>query len=110
MCSDLIAKPFSNNDINLTLMCAGARANTKCDDGEMGAGFPIHYLEQITKGVLITLNLVERNGEKERILAGLDDPLELGFAIETGKGYGANAMKYRRYCDEMEAEEGTYER
>ena len=101
MCSDLVAKPFSNNDINLSLLCAGARRNTQCTEGEMGAGFPIQYMSPLTEGVLITLNLVECNEEKKRILEALEEPMELGMAIEMNMSYIQKGMRYRQYCLEM---------
>ena len=110
MCSDLVAKPFSNNDINLSLMCVGAHGNTRCSDGEMGIGFPIQYMHPLTDGVLLTLNLVEYNEEKKRILEGLDDPMGLGMPIEMNVSYGQNAARYREYCNEMEMKEGEYQR
>ena len=110
MCSDLVAKPFSNNDINLSLMCAGARRNTQCSEGEMGTGFPIQYMRPITEGVLVTLNLVEFNDEKKRILESLKDPMELGMAIEMNMNYDQKGMRYRQYCQEMETNEGEYRR
>lgn len=110
MCSDLVAKPFVNNDINLSLMCAGARRNTQCTDGEMGTGFPIQYMRPLTEGVLITLNLVERNEEKKRILESLEDPMALGITIEMNTNYIQKGMRYRQYCQEMELNEGEYQR
>jgi uncharacterized protein (DUF169 family) len=102
ICSDLVAKPFSNNDINLTLMCAGARRYTKCGDGEMGAGIPVQMFRALTEGVLATMNLVENNDEKQRILDGLNNPMALGIPVEMNQSYVANAERYRKYCADQD--------
>jgi uncharacterized protein (DUF169 family) len=103
MCSDLVSKPFNNNDINLTLMCKGARENTKCGDGDMGAGFPAQMFHAIAEGVLATMNLVETNAEKQRILDGLETPMALGIGVEMNQSYGVNIDRYNRRCAKMEA-------
>ncbi|GMO25325.1 MAG: hypothetical protein Ta2F_00540 [Termitinemataceae bacterium] len=103
ICSDLVSKPFSYNDINLTLMCKGARAHTKCADGDMGVGIPVQMFGALCNGVLATLNLVETNEEKQRILDGLENTEALGINIEMDKSYGLNAERYRKYCAVQEA-------
>lgn len=56
MCSDLVAKPFMKNDINLSLMCCGARTSTKSNHGELGVGMPLHIFKEVAIGVLKTIN------------------------------------------------------
>jgi uncharacterized protein (DUF169 family) len=110
ICSDLVAKPFSNNDINISLMCSGARANTRCEEGEMGAGMPIQMFKRVVDGVMATMNLVEKNDMKEKILARLKTPDELGTPVILNHSYAANLAKYRQYCAEMVESEGEYTR
>lgn len=52
MCSDMTAKPFMRNDINLSLMCCGARTSTVSDMGELGVGMPSHMFRYVADGIL----------------------------------------------------------
>ena len=52
MCSDLVAKPFVRNDINVSLMCCGARTSTVSDEGELGIGMPVNMFEGVSEGIL----------------------------------------------------------
>lgn len=52
MCSDMVSKPFMRNDINLSLMCCGARTSTVSDPGELGVGMPSHMFRYIADGIL----------------------------------------------------------
>jgi uncharacterized protein (DUF169 family) len=66
-CSELTAVPYEKNAINLSLFCSGTRAVGGWDEGEMGVGFPFHFLDNIIEGVIGTLNAVEPNSKKEVI-------------------------------------------
>ena len=50
--SDLVAKPFVRNDINVSLMCCGARTSTVSDEGELGIGMPVNMFEGVSEGIL----------------------------------------------------------
>ena len=52
MCSDLTAKPFMRNDINLSVMCCGARTSTVSHPGELGVGMPSHMFREVADGVI----------------------------------------------------------
>ncbi|GAA6490676.1 hypothetical protein K280104A7_02400 [Candidatus Bariatricus faecipullorum] len=54
MCSDMTAKPFMRNDINLSVMCCGARTSTVSGHGELGVGMPSHMFRYVADGVLST--------------------------------------------------------
>lgn len=56
MCSDMVSKPFMNNDINLSLMCCGARTSTISEEGELGVGMPSHIFKQVADGILKIYN------------------------------------------------------
>lgn len=105
MCSDMCAKPFMNNDLNITFMCCGARINTKCDDGEMAIGMPIQKFKPVAEGVLSTLNVTEPVQFKRELLERLDTPDELGFDIDMTALYAKNAAAYQEECMRMEQEE-----
>ncbi len=52
MCSDMTSKPFMKNDINLSLMCCGARTSTRSNFGELGIGMPSHMFKHIAESIL----------------------------------------------------------
>lgn len=52
MCSDMTSKPFMRNDLNLSLMCCGARTSTVSELGELGVGMPAHMFRYIAEGVM----------------------------------------------------------
>ena len=105
MCSDMIAKPFMNNDINITLMCCGARINTKCSDGEMGVSMPIQIFMQVARGIIATLNVTEPPQFKKELLTRLNTPDELGYELDPGLHYGKLAAAYQAECVRMESQE-----
>ena len=96
ICADLVARPYQLNDLNISMLCLGARTNTKAEDGEVGAGMPIHLFRDVAQGVLKTVNSAMSDKEKKALLERLETPDQLGFEIELGKMYGSYAkdMKY----------------
>jgi hypothetical protein len=87
VCSDLIAKPFTHHDINISFMCKGARMHTRCDDGEMAAAIPAGLFGALAEGILRTLNPVLDTKQKEDVLSRLETPDELGFPIDPSWTY-----------------------
>ena len=102
ICSELCAKPFVKNDLCISFMCFGARASTQCLDGELGVGMPIQMFAPLADGVVQTLNLVETNKEKNRILERLNFPEELGIEIIMNTNYGKLAGEYITKAREIE--------
>lgn len=100
ICSELVSKPFMNNDLNISLLSNCCRKLTDFSAGCMGASFPIHLAENIFKGILETVNLTENNIPKKKILERLDSPDELGFEIVMNYDYAIQASKYEEYCEE----------
>ena len=100
ICSELVSKPFMNNDLNVSLLSNCCRKLTDFSAGCMGASFPIHLAENIFKGILETVNLTENNIPKKKILERLDSPDELGFEIVMNYDYAIQASKYEEYCEE----------
>lgn len=100
ICSDLVSRPYVKNDLNISLLCVGARLNTKAKDGELGAGMPIHLFDDIVNGILKTINPAMENRRKEelqkRLLAREKNDVELEF----GKMYASYA-KDGKYPEEL---------
>lgn len=80
ICSECTAFPFENNDINVSVLCAGTRYNAKWNDDEMAVGFPFNKFLQIVYGLYATLDKVEPNKKKSEIEtrcreSGMEAPL-----------------------------------
>ena len=100
ICADLVSRPYMMNDLNISVLCAGARINTKADDGELGAGMPMHLFWDIAEGVLVTVNPAMENQRKEALENRLENKDELGFEIEYGKMYASYA-KDGKYPEQL---------
>lgn len=105
VCSELISKPFMNNDLNISLLSRCSRKEGNFNNEEMGISMPIHKMASVLDGILETVNLTENNKPKREILERLDDPEELGFSIRMNYDYGVPSGEYKKYCDECEKDE-----
>ncbi len=68
VCSELTARPYENNDINISLLCSNTRFSCKWEDGEMGVGMPYMIFLNVLEGVLNTINPTEPDYKKEDIM------------------------------------------
>lgn len=104
ICSDLVARPYMKNDLNISVMCLGARMHTKAEDGEIGIGMPIRMLWTVINGVIKTINPAMEDRRKEELIERMmENEEELGVTIELGKMYGS-------YDKEMEYSEELYKK
>lgn len=94
MCSDMVAKPFSNNDINISLMCVGTRKSGRFNKGELSVAFPISMFDNIVEGIVMTVNPVLYASDKNRILDSLENPNDLDIEINTKYNYGMGLREY----------------
>ncbi len=94
MCADLISKPHSNNDINISLMCKGARTYGRFDRGEIGVSIPIAMFDNLVDGIIKTVNPVSSTKEKLRMLGEMNKEDELGIAIDLNYNYGIGLKEY----------------
>ncbi|MBQ3103727.1 MAG: DUF169 domain-containing protein [Oscillospiraceae bacterium] len=102
VCSDLCARPFETNDINVSFLCEGTRRACGWTRNDIGVGLPVNLFDPLTEGVLATLNLIETAAAKEEILARLDSPDALGVDIDPGAYYGVSCGKwYQKRADDQ---------
>lgn len=94
VCSDLISKPFNTNDINVSLMCKGARAYGGFDRGEIGISMPIHMFDAVVDGILKTITPIATAKAKQRILNTIESYDELGVEIDLSYSYGKGLIEY----------------
>lgn len=90
MCADLISKPFSNHDINISLMCRGARAYGRFEKGELGVSVPIALFDNLVDGIVKTFTPVANRKEKQRVIDAIapDDVLHQSIDLEYNYGMG----------------------
>ena len=96
VCADLTAGPFEKNDMNFSVLCAGTRKMCAWEDDEMGVGLPIQQFEPLTEGIIQTMNYIEYPTQKDQISERLDDPMELGVAVNKNVHYGKLGKPYVR--------------
>lgn len=92
-CADLVSKPYDNNDINVSLMCRGMRANGRFEKGEMAAAFPINMFDTVVEGIVATVNPVSNQKEKKRILNELGSQ-DLGTELDMNYSYVMGLKEY----------------
>ncbi len=99
MCSDMISKVVENNDLNISLMCRGARTYTQCEDGEMGVAKPFFMFENVAAGIIKTITPVEHDPIKKVILNRLDPENEVCKEIVLGQNY---SIGLKEFADRVE--------
>ena len=67
VCSELTAKPYTDQDLNASLLCSNSRFSCRWKEGELGVGIPASMFARVADGVLQTLNATEPDREKEKI-------------------------------------------
>lgn len=100
LCSDLVSRPFNTNNINISLMCCGARNFTHAKDGEMGIAVPVHMYEKVSDGVVQTINYMEHAPYKHKLEEAYDCQKELGITLNYDVHYGKEVDNYLKYCAE----------
>ena len=81
-CADLISRPYSTNDINISFFCRGARDYGGFTSGEIGISIPKSKYLKVTDGIFRTVdpvcNIKEKLEIEERLrLAGYDHEFDL---------------------------------
>jgi len=67
ICSESTACPYISNDINVSMMCIGTRHRAGWKDNELSVAFPFNRLDNITEGVMKTVNIMDSNEKKQII-------------------------------------------
>lgn len=71
ICVECTSNPYVRNNINISMMCSGTRFYAQWGRDEVGIGVPVNKFHQLVRGVRKTVNSVENDKEKERIIQGL---------------------------------------
>lgn len=96
VCADLTAGPFEKNDMNFSVLCAGTRKMCAWGDDEIGVGLPIQQFSPLTDGIIQTMNYIDYPNHKNQISERLEDPMELGVAVDKNLHYGKLGKPYVR--------------
>ena len=94
LCSETTAYPFKNKNINISMMCAGTRQNCKWGRDEISIGFPFDRFAAIVNGVNMTINPLERDGDKKRIEENMKRTGKNVVVIEYGKNYDTDCYLF----------------
>lgn len=109
VCADLTAGPFEDNEMNFSILCAGTRKMCAWGDDELGVGLPIQKFIPLTEGVIQTMNYIDYPNHKDEISKRLDDPTELGVAVDKKLHYGKLDAPYVRPSEYKKLLDGEVE-
>lgn len=109
VCADLTAGPFEDNEMNFSILCAGTRKMCAWGDDELGVGLPIQQFAPLTEGVIQTMNYIDYPNHKDEISKRLDDPMELGVAVDKKLHYGKLGAPYVRPSEYKKLLDGEVE-
>lgn len=73
ICQECTSYPYERNMPNVSMLCSGTRCVAQWSKDELGIGIPYHYMEQILSGLRQTVNPMESNEDKKRIVQRLED-------------------------------------
>ena len=94
LCSETTSYPFKNQDINISMLCAGTRQNCKWKRDEISIGIPYNRFAAIVNGVNMTINPLERDGDKKRIEENMNRTDKKIIDIEYGKNYDTDCYLF----------------
>lgn len=103
VCSDLVARPYYMNDINISMLCMGTRIFTEAEDGELGIGMPAHLFVDVIEGIRHTINAATEERRKKELHERLKME-NMEFPIKHGEIYVSKIgkMKYPEEAYEKE--------
>ncbi|MFX0547858.1 DUF169 domain-containing protein [Hathewaya histolytica] len=93
VCSELTARPYENNDMNLSMLCSNTRFSCQWDDSEMGIGMPFNMFDSIYDGLIHTINPMELDKKKEKIVEKMNS-INNKLDIQIGKNYFNSSVGY----------------
>lgn len=93
MCAESTAHPYKTNDVNISLLCAGARRSGLNSD-ELALGATLNRFVEIVDGLCQTITPVENNERKRHIKERFSSTDEKDIDIILNTNYGHAMMKY----------------
>ncbi|KUO70476.1 MAG: hypothetical protein APF77_05590 [Clostridia bacterium BRH_c25] len=94
ICQECTSFPYENDQLNISLMCSGARLLARWAKDEMAIGMPYHLFPQIIDGIKNTVNPLERNPGKKIIAQKMDKAgVSSELSIHFNHNYDDNVYK-----------------
>lgn len=91
VCSELMARSYKNQDINVSFLCSGTRFASEWRDCEVGIAFPGKMLDAILDGLRNTLNTFEPDDKKQYIdLRAKENDVEVD--LDFGNNYHESSI------------------
>lgn len=88
ICQELTSYIHEENTLNISSLCSGTRAVSQWEDSELGIGIPFNKLQEISFGILNTINVMDNNYHKKIIEDKLkESDLLKDFNIKLNSNY-----------------------
>lgn len=94
MCSELTTYPLTSGEINISMMCSGARMNAGWKKEELGIGIPFSKMDDLLNGIYQTVNQLERDPEKHWIEDNMNQSGENLIDIVYGHNYDTGEYEF----------------
>lgn len=91
VCSELMARSYKNQDINVSFLCSGTRFAAEWKDDEVGIAFPGNMFDKILEGIKRTVNTFEPDDKKQEIkLRSKDSGVDV--TVNYGDNYHGSSL------------------
>ena len=87
VCYEATAVPMKNKDMNIDMLCAGTRHRSQWKDEELIIGISWDIAKKVLSGVIKTINTIEPDDKKEKIIEKNGSNLVNGEEITMGSAY-----------------------
>lgn len=91
VCTELVARAYKNQDMNISFLCSGTRFAGEWRDDELGVAFPYYVFENVLDGVRKTMNTFESDDKKE-IIAQKATNNKMKIEIKMGENYHGSSI------------------
>lgn len=95
ICTELMARSYQNQDMNVSFLCSGTRFAGEWKDDEVGIAFPYHMFLTVLGGVRDTMNTFEPDDKKEEILQRAEKN-GISLNVEIGTNYHGSSLGVAR--------------
>lgn len=87
ICLESTAVPLLEKDMNISMLCAGTRYAAGWDDDELSIGISYEIIEPVVEGLIQTINTIEPDEKKDRIIEKNGSDILEGVKITKGTAY-----------------------
>ncbi|MZQ75070.1 MAG: hypothetical protein GT589_02810 [Peptoclostridium sp.] len=91
VCSELTARPYEANDLNVSVLCSNTRFSCRWNDGDMGVAMPFEMFSKVVDGVMATANAAEPDERKADIIKRANEK-GLSLDILLGENYYGSSI------------------